>query len=160
MPQREPRQSRRTQQDRPPAERKSGTTFPSRTLPDSYQIFVGGLPTGTTDQELRDVFSGYGNILEVRTNPKNFGFIVFDNEDSVRDIMLRKETDQFQIRRKNLNIEEKKPSEKRGLGGGGGGGASGGLSGGNRRQPSTAGGPGNTSSNRGNKGGKPVPRRS
>ena len=141
-------------------DRKPGTTLSARNAPDSYQIFVGGLPGGTTEQELRNVFNDYGTIIEVRTNPKNFGFIVFDNEQSVQRIMAQKELEPFQIRRKTLNIEEKKPSEKRGGGGGGGGGGSmgGGAppGGGGRRGPLPPSGPG-ASSSRG-KGGKP-PRR-
>ena len=160
QPQREPRQSRRSQQDRPPAERKQGGLYGSRSLPDSYQIFVGGLPPNTTDVELRSVFDNYGPIVEVRTNVKNFGFIVFDNEDSVRQIMqITKEIEPFKIRGKSLNIEEKKPSDKRG-----GTGMSGGPPSGGRRQPPTstsAASGGSSSSNRVSKGGSkpPPPRR-
>lgn len=137
-------------------ERKPGPALSARNAPDSYQIFVGGLPAGTTEQELRNVFSEFGSIIEVRTNPKNFGFIVFDNEQSVQRIMTQKEAEPFQIRKKTLNIEEKKPSEKRGGVGGGGGGVGGGPPAGGRRSLPPLSGPGG-GSNRG-KGGKP-PRR-
>ena len=109
--------------------------------------------------ELRSVFDNYGPIVEVRTNVKNFGFIVFDNEDSVRQIMQQKEIEPFKIRGKSLNIEEKKPSDKRG-----GTGMSGGPPSGGRRQPPTstsAASGGSSSSNRVSKGGSkpPPPRR-
>ena len=158
LPQREPRSSRRPQQERPPPmDRKPGPTLNARNAPDSYQIFVGGLPSGTTEQELRSVFGEYGTIIEVRTNPKNFGFIVFDNEQSVQKIMTQKEIEPFQIRRKTLNIEEKKPSEKRGGGGGGiGGMGSGAPPGGGRRGLPPSSVPGGSGSR--GKGGKP-PRR-
>ena len=152
LPQREPRQ-RRNQQDRPPAERKQ--PFGARSLPDSFQIFVGGLPPNTTEDELKSVFVNYGPILEIRTNIKNFGFIVFDNEESVRQIMQHKESEPFKIRGKSLNIEEKKPSEKRG----GGAGMGGGAQSGGRRQVSASSNTAGSNRSGVSKGGKPPPRR-
>lgn len=112
------------------APKKGGSTaFTARDAPDSYQIFVGGLPTHATDSEVKEVFGRYGNILEVRVNAKNFAFVVFDNAESVQRIISEK--DSVQLRGKHLNIEPKRPSGARSgprggtgkplLGGGGGG---------------------------------------
>ena len=80
-------------------------------MPDAWQLFVGGLPPQTGDYEIRQVFEGQGNILEVRVNPKNFAFVVFDSPEPVQKIMAIRET--FQVNGKRLNIELKRPSSMR-----------------------------------------------
>ena len=92
-----------------------------RGAPDSYQIFVGGLPPGTTEGELHAVFQKFGAVMEVRINPKNFGFVVFDSDSAVRRVMDAKEESPIKIQSKQLNIEQKRPSGARGGGGGGSG---------------------------------------
>lgn len=93
-----------------------------RGVPDSYQIFVGGLPVGTSEADLQEAFQQFGNVVEVRINPKNFGFVVFDNDRSVRRVMETKDERPIKIGSKQLNIEEKRPSGPRGSGGSGPGG--------------------------------------
>ena len=83
----------------------------ARSAPDTYQLFVGGLPPNTTEQELRNVFEQYGRILEIRNNPNNFAFLVFDSEKPVKTILQKKDREPPKIRGKQLNIEKKKPSE-------------------------------------------------
>lgn len=83
----------------------------ARSVPDTYQLFVGGLPPNTTEQELKSVFEQFGRILEIRNNPNNFAFLVFDSEKPVKSILQKKEKDPPKIRGKLLNIEKKKPSE-------------------------------------------------
>ena len=84
---------------------------PNRSVPDTYQLFVGGLPPSTTEQELRSVFETYGRILEIRNNPNNFAFLVFDSEKPVKSILQKKDREPPKIRGKQLNIEKKKASE-------------------------------------------------
>ncbi|KAG6395713.1 hypothetical protein SASPL_141837 [Salvia splendens] len=57
------------------------------------KIFVGGLPLSLTEDDLRDYFSSYGNIVEHqimldhKTNrSRGFGFVTFESEDSVEKI--------------------------------------------------------------------------
>ena len=83
----------------------------ARDMPDACQIFVGGLPPGSTEADLREVFSEFGSIMEIRVNPKNFAFVVFNNPESVQKIIQEKE--RLQIRSKSLNIEPKRPSAPR-----------------------------------------------
>lgn len=85
----------------------------SRTTPDSHQIFVGNLPNSAKEDELKDIFKSYGNIIEVRINPKNFGFIVFDSEGPVQTIMNERSETVFMLHDRRLNIEEKRPSFQR-----------------------------------------------
>uniref|UniRef100_A0A8C9TSB4 G3BP stress granule assembly factor 2 n=1 Tax=Scleropages formosus TaxID=113540 RepID=A0A8C9TSB4_SCLFO len=96
--------------------------------PDSHQLFVGNLPHDIDENELKDFFMSFGNVVELRINTKgvggklpNFGFVVFDDSDPVqrilgaKPIMFRGEV--------RLNVEEKKTRaarERETRGGGGG----------------------------------------
>ena len=86
----------------------------SRAAPDSNQVFVGGLPPGTSESDLQDLFKQFGKVIEVRVNPKNFGFVVFDNEQSVHNVIAAKEESPLMLRDKRLNIEEKRQSAPKG----------------------------------------------
>uniref|UniRef100_A0A8C7YPZ4 G3BP stress granule assembly factor 2b n=1 Tax=Oryzias sinensis TaxID=183150 RepID=A0A8C7YPZ4_9TELE len=81
--------------------------------PDSHQLFVGNLPHDIDENELKEFFKTYGNVVELRINTKgvggklpNFGFVVFDDSEPVqkilgaKPIMFRGEV--------RLNVEEKK----------------------------------------------------
>ncbi len=70
-----------------------------------------------SEDEIRQVFSEYESISEVRVNPKNFAFVVFKGPEPVEKIMSMKE--KFCLRGKFLNIEPKRPSSRGGPGGGG-----------------------------------------
>lgn len=57
------------------------------------KIFVGGIPPGLTEEEFKDYFSSFGRILEHQImidyktkRSRGFGFITFENEDSVENI--------------------------------------------------------------------------
>ncbi|KAL5488571.1 hypothetical protein EMCRGX_G017533 [Ephydatia muelleri] len=75
-------------------------------IPDTFQVFVGGLPSGTTEQDLKGVFEKFGNVTEVRVNSKNFAFVIFDSEDAAKSVITCKEP--FYLNTKRLNIEPKK----------------------------------------------------
>ncbi|KAL8501741.1 hypothetical protein ACS0TY_021018 [Phlomoides rotata] len=58
------------------------------------KIFVGGIPTAVTEDELKSFFSKYGKVVEheiirdhVSKRSRGFGFIVFDNEQVVDNIL-------------------------------------------------------------------------
>nr|CAB3253735.1 heterogeneous nuclear ribonucleoproteins A2/B1-like [Phallusia mammillata] len=61
---------------------------------DAGKLFVGGLSWATTDDKMRDYFSQYGMVIEckvmkdkVTDNPRGFGFVKFENPDSVAAVM-------------------------------------------------------------------------
>lgn len=132
----------------------------ARNAPDNHQVFIGNLPMGIKDEEVRNVFSKYGTILEIRLNPKNFGFVIFNSSEPVEQILINRP---IKIGDHEINIEEKKPSGSVGRGGGGGGsanrprGSSGGGARGNSRGGASGGGGqagrGGTGSRAGNRGG-------
>ncbi|XP_065846996.1 RNA-binding protein 1-like [Euphorbia lathyris] len=59
------------------------------------KIFVGGLSSSLTEEQFKNYFVRFGNILDVvvmqdsSTNrPRGFGFVTFDSEESVDKVML------------------------------------------------------------------------
>ncbi|XP_041838314.1 ras GTPase-activating protein-binding protein 2 isoform X3 [Melanotaenia boesemani] len=84
--------------------------------PDSHQLFVGNLPHDIDENELKEFFMTYGNVVELRINTKgvggklpNFGFVVFDDSDPVQRILGAKVEGPIMFRGEvRLNVEEKK----------------------------------------------------
>eukprot|EP00061_Rhincodon_typus_P017037 g45556.t1 len=97
------------------SENEPGDTETRRTIryPDSHQLFVGNLPHDIDETELKEFFTGYGNVVELRINTKssggklpNFGFVVFDDPEPVQKILSSKPIKfRGELR---LNVEEKK----------------------------------------------------
>lgn len=92
---------------------------------DKQQIFVGGLPSTMSEQDIRDVFSKFGQVKHVRMNLGNtgrpgagFGFVTFAKEEAAREALQNK--DNIFFNKLQLNIEEKKTRERREGGGRGG----------------------------------------
>ncbi|XP_002741324.2 ras GTPase-activating protein-binding protein 2-like, partial [Saccoglossus kowalevskii] len=103
LPQRAPRQSGRGMgRGTPPNIGSDGAMSdqPIRSRPrhpDSHQVFVGNLPHDINEDELKNHFMAYGNVVEMRINTKsgggkipNFGFIVFDDPSPVQRILSEK----------------------------------------------------------------------
>ncbi|KAJ9553879.1 hypothetical protein OSB04_017924 [Centaurea solstitialis] len=60
------------------------------------KIFVGGLPANLTEDEFKVYFEKFGRITDVvvmhdnvTRRPRGFGFITFDSEDSVEEVMQK-----------------------------------------------------------------------
>ncbi|EGW00694.1 Ras GTPase-activating protein-binding protein 1 [Cricetulus griseus] len=62
--------------------------------PDSHQLFIGNLPHEVDKSELKDFFQSYRNLMELRVNSggklPNFGFVVFDDPESVQKVLNNK----------------------------------------------------------------------
>ncbi|XP_046853398.1 ras GTPase-activating protein-binding protein 2-like [Xenia sp. Carnegie-2017] len=91
--------------------------FNGRNAPDNCQVFIGNLPYGLEEQKVYDAFSHFGKIVDVRLNPKNFGFVIFDSPEPAEQVLKHVP---IQINGQDINIEEKKPSGSFGRGGRGG----------------------------------------
>lgn len=117
--------------------------------PDAHQLFVGNLPHDASEQELKDFFSEFGTVMELRINTKgagpagqkvpNFGFVVFDSAEPVQKALQNKPlTFRNEYR---INVEEKKARDGSGgpMGptGDAGGSMRGGRGGGGDRRSST-----------------------
>jgi len=89
------------------------SSLSSQIYPDEQQLFVGNLPHVVNNEELREFFSQFGHVIDVRINRKgpsrdvpNFGFITFDNADVVQKVLSNKPL--FLGNKHRLNVEEKK----------------------------------------------------
>ena len=83
-------------------------------MSESYQIYVGNLPTGVLKHELEDLFSQVGDVLNIWINPKyklvTYAFIGFNDSDTANEACKRfdnYELDFFKIKVKRSfkNIE-------------------------------------------------------
>ena len=74
------------------------------------KVFVGGLPHGVTEEEIREVVEPHGSLRKVDIvtdrdgNPKGFGFIVFDNPEQGRTAI--KEMKDINLGGRRLRFEE------------------------------------------------------
>ncbi len=90
------------------------------------RIFVGNLSFNTSDDELRNAFSPYGEVdsAQVVTDretmrSRGFGFVDMPDDDAAQQAISSLNGTELQGRA--LNVSEAKPREDRGPRGGGGG---------------------------------------
>jgi RNA recognition motif-containing protein len=84
---------------------KIGTLIPNR-------IFVGGLTSNTTEDELKIFFSSYGpikyaNIINDRTglSKRSYGFVTFENEE-IAEKLTKNESETLIFKERKLNIKQ------------------------------------------------------
>jgi RNA recognition motif-containing protein len=88
-------------------------------------IYVGNLPYGTTDDDLRDLFGQHGSVSRVqiiqdRETGRSRGFGFVEMNDGAEAAITALNGAQFQGR--TLTVNEARPREERPRSGGGGGG--------------------------------------
>ncbi len=98
-------------------------------------IFVGNLSYATTQEELQDVFGGYGVVERVSIvrdrdtgQPRGFAFVEMTNPDEATRAI--EELNGRELNGRTMNVNEARPREARGPGGGGRGFGGGGNRGG------------------------------
>ncbi|GAC1432680.1 MAG: hypothetical protein NVS4B1_15990 [Ktedonobacteraceae bacterium] len=103
------------------------------------KLYVGRLPYSTTDQELNDLFSQYGQVLSATiiidremNRSKGFGFVEMSDDQEAQNAMNQLNNSTLQGRTIIVN-EANERREPRSGGGGGGGGYRGGGGGGGYR---------------------------
>lgn len=74
-------------------------TMPSKGNIKTKKIFVGGIPTSLTEDEFKEYFAAYGTVVEHQImvdhstgRSRGFGFITFEKEDTVDEIMKEGKT--------------------------------------------------------------------
>lgn len=82
-------------------------------FPDNQQLFVGNLPHNIQERDLKSFFEKHGKVIDVRINRKgassnvpNFGFVIFEETETVQSILDMKPI--FWGETHRLNVEEKK----------------------------------------------------
>ena len=105
----------------------------------TQRIYIGNLPYDSTEDQVRDLFSQYGEVVSCALptdretgRPRGFGFIEMSNEEGRKAIEA---LDGQDFGGRQLRVNEARPREDRGGGGGGyrgggGGGGGGGYGGG------------------------------
>ena len=87
------------------------------------RIYVGNLPFSATDEEVRNLFSPHGEVLDIvlvtdreTGRPRGFGFVEMDDEPGRAAIDALNGMD---MGGRELNVNEARPREDRRGGGGG-----------------------------------------
>ncbi len=99
-------------------------------------IYVGNLDFRTSEEELRQLFEGYGTVERVNMirdrdtgQPRGFAFVEMTNDAEAEKAVAG--VNGSNVGGRNLNVSEARPKPERGAGGGGGaGGGRGGRGGG------------------------------
>ncbi len=81
-------------------------------------IYVGGLSYDVTEDELRDVFSPYGEISSLSIikdkfsgKSKGFGFVEISNQEGAEEAI--KTLNESEVKGRNIKVNEAKPKEER-----------------------------------------------
>ena len=123
------------------------------------RLYVGNLSFGTTEDMLRETFSQFGEITDLRLmldrdtgRSRGFAFVTMGDEDGAKKAIESMDGTMLDGRPLRVNeAEERRPRGGGGFGGGGGGGFGGGGGGGDRG--GRGGGRGGRSGGRGGRGG-------
>jgi len=115
----------------------------------SNKLFVGNLSFGTTEGDLKEIFSKHGNVTEVNLimdrmtgRSRGFAFVTMETPEAGRAAITALNGHEFDGRA--FTVNEARPREEGGgrSGGGGGGFGGGGGGGGGRRDGGGGGGGG------------------
>ncbi|MBI3880168.1 MAG: RNA-binding protein [Verrucomicrobia bacterium] len=97
----------------------------------STKLFVGNLPFSVTQNDLQELFSAHGVVVEVAVmldretgRPRGFAFVTMESAEAAQAAIAALAGKNFQGR--DLTVNEARPREDRTPGGGGGGGYRGG----------------------------------
>ncbi len=89
-------------------------------------IYVGNLDFRTSEEELRQLFEGYGAVERVNMirdrdtgQPRGFAFVEMTNDAEAEKAIAG--INGSNVGGRNLNVSEARPKPDRGAGGGGGG---------------------------------------
>ena len=87
------------------------------------KLYVGNLPYSTTEEDLRKLFSQYGNVDSVAVitdrdtgRSKGFGFVEFPDENEARNAISALSGQEYGGRA--LTVNEARPKTERSSGGG------------------------------------------
>jgi len=84
------------------------------------KLFVGGIPYSLEQEEIRDLFSQYGEVTSatiirdrVTNQSRGFGFVEMSTEEQAAEAMRK--LNGMVIGGRRIVVDESKPQEKRGL---------------------------------------------
>ncbi len=113
----------------------------------STKLFVGNLSFNVTENQLQDLFSAHGTVMEVDLimdkfsgRPRGFGFVTMESKEAAEAAIQALHGKQVDGRA--MTVNEARPREERPPRSGGGGGGGGGYRGGGDRGERSGGGGG------------------
>jgi hypothetical protein len=84
------------------------------------KIFVGGLPHDLTEDEFKDYFAKFGAIddgviiYDKKNNtPKGFGFITFESDEVVVDVLHEQQNKRHELKNKLVEVVRAVPDDKK-----------------------------------------------
>eukprot|EP01083_Nonionella_stella_P106761 308387_1 len=99
---------------------------------DTVNLYVGNLDYNTTEDDIREAFSPFGNIIKIfmptdreTGRPRGFGFVEYDNRKDAEAAIAK--MDSATLGSRNLRVNESKPRVERPAGGGFNGAGGGGF---------------------------------
>ncbi len=105
-----------------------------------HRLYVGNIPFSSGEDELRNLFSKFGNVESVHIvtdratgRPRGFAFVEMINDDDAQKAI--NELDQTEFEGRRLAVNEARPRAPRPMGGQDGGTFGGGDFDGGRREP-------------------------
>ncbi len=91
------------------------------------KLFVGGLSWGTTDEGLRQAFSGFGEVTDAKVimdretgRSRGFGFVTFASDEAAKEAMTKMDGSALDGRTLKVNEAQEKERGPRPGGFGGG----------------------------------------
>ena len=88
------------------------------------KLFVGGLSWNTSDQDLMDAFTPFGEVTDAKVitdrdtgRSKGYGFVEMDNDDEAREAI--NSLNETELDGRTIIVKEARPREDRPSGGGG-----------------------------------------
>ena len=83
------------------------------------KLYVGNLNFNTTSDDLKTLFSSYGEIIKVNViEGKGFGFVEMENQANAEE--AKKELDGKDFKGRNLKVDVARPPQNKSARGGGG----------------------------------------
>lgn len=83
------------------------------------KIFVGGLPATLTNEEFKKYFEGFGKVEDVVVmydrnsgRPRGFGFITFDSEEAVDNILQMQRSRFHELGNKKVEVKRAMPKDR------------------------------------------------
>lgn len=91
----------------------------------AQKLFVGGLPFAVDDDQLKQMFASFGDIVSAVVikdrdtgRSKGFGFVEFSDDSAAKAAVA--EMDGKEVEGRNITVNEARPQQPRPQGGGGG----------------------------------------
>jgi RNA recognition motif-containing protein len=79
---------------------------------ESNKLYVGNLLYGTTSEDLRDLFSTYGTVQDVKIiEGKGFGFVEMDTQEEAEN--AKEKLDGYDFKGRTLKVAEARPQRSR-----------------------------------------------